>query len=407
MSAATPPASPAPLGRPFAWLWGSATFSNLADGLALLVLPLLALSLTDSPSLIAGVSTAFTLPWLLFGLVAGLVIDRVDRRRIILYANFARGAVLAVICGAALAGELSLPLLYAVAFLLGSAETFADLSGSALVPMIVSTGNLSRANSRFEGTRVAMNNFVGGPLAGALITLGAVAALSVPAALYLLSALTLFAIRGAYASPRSGPMSLRADVREGVTVVWRDPLIRLIVVMAGTLNLLHAAFMAVFIVYAVGQTAALGLSEIGYGTLLTVSAVGAVLGALASSRVERHWSPAVILTTSVLINAVFFVVCALVPNVFAVGAAFFASTFATGIVNVIIVTIRQKAIPTHLMGRVLAAARLVVFGTRPLGALLGGLLAGASSPRTLFLVLAVASLPVMLLTVRVPGDANS
>jgi MFS family permease len=180
---ALPRAGRLPLGVAYWRLWTSSGLSNLADGIVKIALPLVAIRFTDSPTLIAGLTFALTLPWLLFALPAGALTDRLDRRRAMLGANGVRAALLVVLVLTVLVDIGSIWVLYAVALWIGAAETIYDTSAQSILPQVVSRDRLSRANGRLYAAELTANQFVGPPLGGFLVALGAAMAFATPAAL--------------------------------------------------------------------------------------------------------------------------------------------------------------------------------------------------------------------------------
>ncbi|WP_159061308.1 MFS transporter, partial [Streptomyces europaeiscabiei] len=160
------------LGRPFRWLLASAAASNAGDGITRTLLPLLVVAHHPDPAAVAGLTAVNMLPWLLFALPAGVLVDRADRRRIVLGSNAVRAAALA---GAAfvLAQDRPLGLLYALAFVLGIAETLADTAAPAMLPRLVDERHLERANGRLSATQIVLNETAGPPVAGHLAGLAA------------------------------------------------------------------------------------------------------------------------------------------------------------------------------------------------------------------------------------------
>src|SRR5918993_4304529 len=203
--------STATLGVAFWRLWTSSALSNLADGIVKVALPLVALRFTGSPTLIAGLAFAVTLPWLLVALPAGALADRVDRRRFMLGANTVRAALLALLTLSAVAGIGSIWLLYAVALGIGVAETIYDTAAQSILPQVVPRDRLARANGRLLAAELTANEFVGPPLGGLLVAAGVVAAFVAPAALWVAAVGALLLLRGGFAVPRAEPTTLRAD----------------------------------------------------------------------------------------------------------------------------------------------------------------------------------------------------
>jgi MFS family permease len=199
-------AAPDGLGLSFWQLWSASALSNLADGLVKIALPLVAVTLTDSPGLVAGITLAVTLPWLLFALPAGALADRVDRRRAMVAADLARVAAVAVLAVPLVLGlessTAALWALYAMALLLGTAETVYDTSAQSILPQVVPRDRLPRANGRLIAAELTANKFVGPPLGGLLVAAGLAAAFATPAALWAAAVGALLLLRGSFAVPR-------------------------------------------------------------------------------------------------------------------------------------------------------------------------------------------------------------
>ena len=264
-------------------------FANLADGVLWVALPLLAVQLTRSPVLIAGVAIAARLPWLLAP-VAGALADRLDRRQSMVRVNLVRTVLLGGLALAVAADLATLPLLYAVAVLLGFAETLFDTSAQSLLPALVPRDDLTRANSRLFAVELVANTFVGPPLGGLLAALGLAVAFGVPAAAYLVGAACLALLVGSFRAVGAGPAGstrLRDDVAEGARFVWHHPVLRPLAIMLGVQNMAFAAVFSVFVLFAVAP-GPMGLSEAGFGILLATVGVGSLLGTWLAVPAERR-----------------------------------------------------------------------------------------------------------------------
>ncbi|HEY0636147.1 MAG TPA: MFS transporter [Pseudonocardiaceae bacterium] len=402
-SAATSAATASPHG--FRRLWTATTLSGLGDGLYLMVLPLIALTLTTDPALVAGVRVAQTAAGLAFGLFVGVLVDRFDRRRLVVGAEVLRGGAVLALAAAAAFDALSLPLVFAAAFVVGTAETVVDTAQQAMVPMVVEPDGLRRANGRIYGAQTVTNDFVGAPLGALLFAVAAVVGLAVPGGLYLAAAVVLLGLAGRYRVPRPDTTTtVRRDIREGLAVLWRQTALRRLAVYGAVAGGINMAFFAVFIVFAVGDASAMRLSPFGYSLLITAAAAGAVLGATLADRISRRLSPPVVLTAVVVALGLCFGTPALTPNPYVIGLALAGCGFIAAVGGVVSVSLRQALTPPHLIGRVGAGSRLLALAARPLGALAGGLVAAATSPRTLFVVLAVAILLIVPVTARIPSS---
>jgi MFS family permease len=371
--------------RPYWRLWTSDGLSNLADGVLKVAVPLIAVDLTRSPTLIAGLSLAFTLPWLLCALPAGALVDRVDRRRAMLVANAIRGGLLVV-----LLGVHEIWALYTVALCVGVTETIYDTAAQSIVPQLVGRDQLPRANGRLYAVELMANEFAGPPLAGLLVGVGAMAAFGTPIGLWAAAVAVMATLPGRYRVERPEPSTLRADIAEGLRFLWRQPVLRTFTTSVALFNLATSAMFAILVLYATGP---MGLSEQTYGLLLTSTAAGSLLGSLLAERIERRFGRARALWLAYLLAAVTIATPTVTTNPIAVGIALFTSGVGVMVANVVMVSLRQRITPDRLLGRLNSAHRLVGWGTKPLGAALGGALAQLLGVRPVFA--AVAVLPLL------------
>jgi MFS family permease len=387
------------LGRNFHKALVASGFANLADGVFQVALPLLAVQLTRSPLLIAGVTVAARIPWLLLSLVAGALADRLDRRQTMIRVNLVRTVLLGGLALAVATDVANLAMLYAVALLLGIAETLFDTSAQSLLPAIVDRDDLTRANSRLFAVELVANTFVGPPLGGLLAAAGMAVALGMPAAAYLAGAGCLALIAGGFravgAGP-AGPTRLRDDIAEGVRFVWRHPVLRPLAFMLGVQNMAFAAMYAVFVLYAVAP-GPMGLSEAGFGVVLAALGVGSLVGTWLAVPAERRLGRVRTLVISVVLTGASLAVPAVTASPVLVAASLVVGGVAMVLWNVVTVSLRQRITPDRLLGRMNASYRLVGWGTMPIGAVLGGFLAETLGLRATFAVAAA------LVLVLLPG----
>lgn len=380
----------------FARLWTATAFSNLADGVLKVALPLIALRYTTSPSLIAGLAFALTLPWLLFALPAGAWSDRLDRRLAMIGANTVRGAVALALGALVLAGGGSIWVLYVASFVIGTTETLYDTSAQSIVPQVVGRDTLARANGRLYAAELITNLFLGPPLGGFLVILGAATALFAPAGLWLAAIGLLTLLRGSFRVPRTTRTTLRADVAEGLRYLFGHRLLRTLAIMVGIGNLAGNAAWPLFVLIAVGPTSAMGLNEAEYGLLLTSLAIGSLAGSVITERVEAAIGPGRTLTASLVLMALPLAAPALTANVWVVAAAGAIGGLGLAWWNVITVSLRQRITPDAMLGRLNSGYRLLAWGTMPVGAALGAALAPLVGVRGVFALGAVASLALLL-----------
>jgi MFS family permease len=391
------------LGPNFTKAIGASGFANLADGVFQVALPLLAVQLTRSPLLIAGISVAARIPWLLLSLVAGALADRLDRRQTMLRINLFRAVLLGGLAAAVAAGVATLPMLYVAALLLGAAETLFDTSAQSLLPAVVPRAELTRANSRLYAVELVANAFVGPPLGGLLAAFALAVAFGVPAAAYLAGAGCLALLAGAFRPARQGPPTrLRDDIVEGLRFVWRHPVLRPLALLLGVENMAFTAHGSVLVLFVVAP-GPMGLSEAGFGVLSATLGVGALLGTWLAVPTERRLGRSRTLVLSVVLSVASLLVPGLTSSAVLVGASLVVGGLQMVLWNVVTVSLRQRISPDRLLGRVNACYRLVGWGTMPLGAFLGGLVAEVLGLRATF-VLAAAVVAAMLAVVRVPTE---
>lgn len=374
------------LGPNYSKLWIASAISNLGDGVRWTALPLLAVTLTRDPAKIAAIDFAAFLPWFLFALPAGALVDRLDRRVVMVVANVFRTAVMVLLAGLVLTNSSALWVLYLLAFCLGSAETMFDNAAQAIMPRLVERRLLEKANGRLYAAELTANQFIGPPLGGFLFAAMAALPFLLDAGSFAVSALLIFLIGGAFSSSSEAAVPatrLRHDIGEGLRWLWRHRLLRTLAVFLGLQNMLSTACFSIFVLFAVEI---LGLSEAGYGALLTTLAVGSLLGTLTVARVAARIGSGTTLFVCLALSSVAYVAIGLSNSPFAVGAAAILLGWPITAWNVITVSLRQAIIPDRLLGRVNSAYRLLGWGMMPLGAAIGGLLGRIYGVRSPFFV---------------------
>ncbi|MCG8917643.1 MFS transporter [Actinokineospora sp. PR83] len=366
------------------WLLGSSALSNLGDGIGKVAFPLLGASVTRDPVLIAGLSATSFLPWLLFALVSGALIDRVDRRRAVLLANAARAVIVGGLTVLVLLDSASIWLLYAVALVLGSVETIADSAAQALVPAVVDRDGLESANGKLQSVEIVGQTFLGGPLGSITFALFAALPFLLNTAGFVVAAILLVALRGHYRPTTTGPAPrLREQLGEGLRWVRTRPLMVRLVLIALGLALTSELAQALLVLYALQD---LGLDEAAFGLFALVGGVGGLLGAAAAPRLSRVLPRRLVLVASVAACGLGFLGMGLVRDPITASLLFGLFAAAVVVVNVILGTLRHALVPEHLFGRVLGVWRTAVWGGIPIGALLGGLLARGIGTPGVFLV---------------------
>ncbi|KQS98904.1 MFS transporter [Cellulomonas sp. Leaf395] len=371
-----PAATREPLGRRFTAHLTATGMANLGDGIVQTGVPLYALTLTRSPGQIALLTAAAWLPWLVCGLAAGVVVDRRDRKHTQVVGLAARAVLLGVAVWLVVSGQMTMPALTVVVLLYGVTDVFVDLAGSALVPDLVPRSRLEAANGRTLAAQQVMAAFVGGPVAGAMLALGAGWVFGVPAGLGVLALLIVATrIPGTYKHAATQKRSATTEVREGVAFLVRHPVLRPLLVAGSVLNMANTGYFAVFVLWMVGPGSRVGLEPAHYPLVVAGLAVGAVLGSLAAEPLSRRIPEVRLLLGCWILNSLLLLVPVLVPTVPAIAAAVFLLGFTNTNGNVISQSMRQRMVAPGMLGRVGGAGRTLAYGLMPVGALLGGLVA--------------------------------
>jgi predicted MFS family arabinose efflux permease len=367
------------MGPGFRWLLASSWVTNLGDGLMIAAGPLLVASKTEDAFLVALAATVQWLPPLVFGLYAGALADRLDRRLIVVTVDLARAVVLALLSVSLVTDEVSIAVVLAALFTLGVAEVFADNTSSTLLPMLVRRDDLAIANSRLMTGFITVNQLAGPPIGAALFAAGSQWPFVTHAVLVALGALLISRI-ALPAHGRAKDSHIRQDIAEGFRWVRHHAAIRTLVLTIFTFNITFGAAWSVLVLYA---TQRLDLGAVGFGLLTTVSAAGGLLGTFSYGWITRRLSLGNIMRIGLLIETATHL-CLAVTTLPAVAMVIFfvfgAHAFIWGTTST---TVRQRAVPSALQGRVGSVNMVGVCGGLVIGSGVGGLLAqhwGVTAP---------------------------
>jgi MFS family permease len=372
--------APSRLGRGFRWLLASSWVTNLGDGITLAAGPLLVASQTHNPLAVAMAALLQRLPWLLFGLYAGVVADRLNRRTIVIVTGLARAAILLLLTASILAHRVDIAVVLVALFLYGVCETFGDTTTTTLLPMLVDKPDLGIANSRALTGVIVWNQLAGPPVGAALFAAGMALpfvgeSVCVLAGLVLISRVRL-PVHGA-----SGRHTrVRDDVREGWRWLWGHAAVRTLAITIFTFNITFGAAWSVLVLYARER---LGMGALGFGLITTAMAAGGLLGTASYGWLERRVRLGVIMRGGLIIETLTHLALALTRwGWFAliVFVIFGAHTFIWGTTST---TVRQRAVPAGFQGRVSSVYLTGVVGGIVIGSALGGLVAsvwGVAAP---------------------------
>ena len=366
---------PARLGTGFRWLVGSSWVTNLGDGMLIAAGPLLVASQTRDPLLVAAAMLALQTPWLVVGLFAGALADRLDRRLVMIVANTVRGLVLAGLCAVVATGHVNIAIVLVAMLALGTAETFVDATAGTLTPMLVEKGDLGIANSRLMAGMITGNQLVGPAVGALLFTVGmvwpfAVTVVCIAVGVVLVSRIGTppGAVRGEVDT------HIRQDIADGVRWVMGNPPVRTLAIIIVVFNVTWAAPWSVLVLWALERV---GIDEAGFGLLTTAAALGGLLGTFFYGRLEKLVPLATLMRAVLLAEVLFHLAMALTTSPWtAYPLMFFFGAYAF-VWGTLSQAVRQRAVPSELQGRVGSVYMISVMGGMLVGSLLGGLIAGA------------------------------
>lgn len=373
--------APARLGPDFRRLLASTWVSNLGDGIALAAGPLLVASQTRSPALVSLALLLVGLPWLLFGLLAGAVADRVDRLRMVLVANGLRIVVLVVLATMILTGVVNIVAVLGAMFLLGTAEVFADTAYRTFLPMLVDKRDLGIANARLQAGFITLNQVVGAPVGAALFAVG----MAVPFGVQIGCGLLAVVLVSRIALP-PGPVRgevdthVLRDIADGVRWLMGHAPVRTLALVIVTFNVTWAASWSMLVLWSLDV---LHMGAVGYGLLTTASAVGGLVGTFLYGRLERHVPLATLMRACLSLEVVMHLGFAVTTAAWIALLIMFGFGLYAFVWGTLSQAVRQRAVPREFQGRVGSVYSVAIYGGVVIGSGLGGLIAehgGVTAP---------------------------
>jgi MFS family permease len=370
------------LSRTFANVFTANLASSLGDGIARTASPLLAARLTDDPVLIAGIGAVAMLPWLFFALPAGILVDRMDRRQALALAAGVRTLLAVVLFALVAMNALTIWWLYLVIFVYGVCETLYDGAIRAVVPSVVAKRDLPRANARIEGAELVVQNFAAAPLTSALFAVAVLIPVGGLVAAFGLAAL-LAALLPAVASGRqfhaavaTGEVAevvpFRRQLADGWHFIMGNRMLRTLWLVSIPVAILFSASSATLVLFVLDT---LAIPEAAFGLFLLAGALGGLLGSIVASRLARRFGLGPVMAAMNLLAGILVLLTGLFPVPIAAIVFFALGASTTTIWNVLMMSFRQAIIPGRLLGRVHGTWRTLLWGTMPIGSLLGGALA--------------------------------
>lgn len=384
------------LGRPFRFVWLSVIVSSTGDGMFITAFPLLAATLTRDPVLIAGITVASRLPWLVLSMVTGAIADRMDRRRLMIGADLGRFVIVGALGVGILAGAVNIWHLFVCAFLLGVGETLHVNAAQAILPVLVEPADLLQANARFGSAQIASAQFAGPPLGVAMFHAAASLPFLADAVSFAGSAALVASLPDVHAVE---PPSTRlfADVREGLRFMRHNAALRRITAILAVINFFYFAATSLLVLYNAQQ---LHSGKFTYTALFVGAATGTVLSRFVVAAVADRIGVPNTLSTAIWLWALSMVGLAATSTPWVAVAMYLLLGAGTGLWLTLNTTIRQQITPGRLLGRMNAAYRTVSWGVVPFGAAFGGLAARLFGLRSPFVIAAVVLLTIAVCSRR-------
>ena len=379
------------LGSSYWKLWTATAISNLGDGISGVAYPWVASAVTRSPLLIAAAGFASRLPWLIFTLHAGVITDRFDRRKLIVAMDAARGILTLIVGAIVLLNKDSLPslnelssitdletnwplyiTLLITAFLFGLAEVLRDNSAQTLMPSVVEADNLEKANGRLWSAESLTNSFIGPPLGSFIIGIAIYLPFFVDAGSFFVAVALIASISGSFKPIQEKPrekINFKSEIKEGFRWLWSHDLLRPMAIILGALNLLGTMVAATFILY---TQEVLNTSVFVFAVLGTAGAIGGIAGGLIAPKISKKIGSGPSLWLALAMGPIGAVIIGTTSAWQIVWVVLLFQSFFGVLWNTITVSLRQRIIPTRLLGRVNSVYRFFGWGSIPIGMFLGG-----------------------------------
>ncbi|MCP1135773.1 MFS transporter [Paenibacillus polysaccharolyticus] len=389
-------------------LFGAFSLTFLGDGLTLAAVPWLVSTLTTDTLYASITMTALRLPWLIFSLPVGVLIDRYSRKHMLVGASFTRMIFLLFLTICIWGGWISIPLLALFMFGIGLSRVVFDSTVQTIIPQVVEEKKLEKANGQFTAGQLITSDILGVALGGFIITMHIVYPFAIDTVTAILSLLLISGLRGSFhpakskesqvqeqAEKETRPMkNWKREMWSGIQYVFQDRFLRGLAILSVTITLMFSMILVtqIFFVREVLQ-----LEAYAFGILISIATIGSILGSQAVAYMRKRWSSKQLILLSILSMGLLYGAVGLTSNAYVVGGLYFCAAFFIVVYNVVRSSILQRSVPNELLGRVGSVFRFLSFGISAIGTLLGGLLVRVSE--TFFDRLFSLQLPYLLLSV--------
>jgi MFS family permease len=366
------------MGPAFNRMWASSLVSNLSDGILVAAAPLLAISLTDSTVLISAIGAMVMLPWLLFAIPIGVLVDRVDRRFILAGANATRSAIVGGLALLIATDHVTIYWLLVTAFVIGVCEVAADTTAQSLIPQILDEKNYEKGNSRLQISETVVQGFIGSPISGFIYAAAMFLPFFINSIGFAVSALLALSIPIKYLQDvrqedvQKESKNFLAEMKFGIRYLYNQKVLRRLVLTTASIGVCYSVGTATIVLFIIDE---LALPKQFFGVILTIQGIGAIVGSLVAPRASKIFGRSQIMTFSIFTSSLALLLQGFSANIYYFVALATFGAFTISQWNILLMATYQTVIPNELYGRIHGTRRTLVWGLMPFGSLLGGVLA--------------------------------
>ena len=359
-------------------MWGASLAANVADGVMMAAAPLLAVTLTKNPVLISAMSGIVMLPWLLFAIPIGVLVDRIDRRHLLAGAHAIRFLVASLIVLAVTTHTITIWWLLLAAFIIGICEVAADTTAQSLIPQILTEDQFERGNSRLQISETVIQGFVGTPLSGFLYAAAVFLPFAANGVGYFVAAILATLIPVKFLQEQraerveKSTTSFVDEMKFGMAYLVAHKQILRLVLTTAAIGFFFSMASSTSVLFILHQ---LHLKPTYFGALLTIEGIGAIVGGFMAPKLSKRFGRSRTMAFGITTSAVLMLVIGFSPNIYFFAIVTTLELFAVTQWNVLLMAVYQSTIPSELYGRIHGTRRTLVWGLMPFGSLLGGVVA--------------------------------
>jgi MFS family permease len=366
------------MGPAFNRLWAGSIISNLADGVLGAAAPLLAIALTDNTVLISSLGAMVMLPWLLFAIPIGALVDRLDRRFILAGSNALRAAIIGVVALGVATHHVTIYWLIAASFIIGVCEVAADTTSQSLIPQLLEKENFEKGNSRLSISETVVQGFIGSPLSGVLYAIAIYLPFFFNSFGYVVSALLALSIPIKYLqdvrteNAEKEKKNFVQDMKFGIHYLYNHKVLRRLVVTTSVIGVCYSMGTSTMVLFLVEE---LNMPKPLFGVILTIQGLGAIAGSIVAPKASTKFGRSTMMTFGIFFSSLVLLGQGFSPNLFVFVALATFGAFTISQWNILLMATYQTVIPIELYGRIHGTRRTIVWGMMPFGSLIGGVLA--------------------------------